>query len=92
MRRVREERERQAVLLFELDVRLGAVGADTEDESDSLDARVAKETGLAARTVRDLRMDLRNEGLVKSQPEKDETGAVTRWLVYRTQARREPES
>jgi len=61
---------------------------DGEQESDSLDARVARETGLAAKTVRNLRSTLKDEGLVKSFPDKDETGAVTRWIVSRTQAPR----
>jgi DNA repair protein RadA/Sms len=60
-----------------------------EQESDALDARVARETGLAAKTVRNTRSELANEGLVKSHPEKDEYGAVLRWIVSRTQAPRE---
>ena len=61
---------------------------DGEQESDALDARVAREAGLAARTARDVRMELSGEGLVKSFPQKDETGAVVRWLVTRSQAPR----
>ena len=59
-----------------------------EQESDPLDARVAKETGLTARTVQNARLELRNEGLVKPRPETDETGAIKRWFVYRTAAPR----
>jgi predicted transcriptional regulator len=59
-----------------------------EKESDSLDARIARETGIAARTARNVRTTLVGEGLVKSFPEKDETGAIVRWLVARTQAER----
>ena len=46
------------------------------------------EAGLAARTARDVRMELSGEGLVKSFPQKDESGAVVRWLVTRSQAPR----
>lgn len=61
---------------------------DGEHESDALDARVARETGLAARTVQNERKALAKEGLVKPTPEKDEFGAVLRWIVSRTQAPR----
>lgn len=59
-----------------------------EQESDTLDARVARETGLAVGTVRNARSELRKEGLLKPHPEKDEYGAVVRWIVSRTQAPR----
>ncbi len=55
-------------------------------ESDELDARIAKESGLSARTVRDLRMELRGEGLIRSIAVKDEFGKVTSWNVSRTNA------
>jgi hypothetical protein len=55
-------------------------------ESDQLDAQVAERVGLSARTVRDIRMTLGKEGRVRSIPEKDEQGAVQRWLVARTNA------
>lgn len=57
-------------------------------ESDELDALVASETGLAARSVRNLRAKLKHDGLVQPIPEKDEHGTVTRWLVARTGAPR----
>jgi AAA domain len=60
-----------------------------EQESDALDARVARETGLAAKTVQNTRSELARDGLVKPHPEKDEHGAVLRWIVARTQASRE---
>lgn len=59
-----------------------------EQDSDAFDARVARETGLSARTVQNVRKELGKEGLVKAAPEKDETGAVTRWKVYRSSALR----
>jgi hypothetical protein len=59
-------------------------------ESDTLDARVARETGLAAGTIRNLRKELSNKGLVKPVPErKDESGTVEKWLVKRTAAPRD---
>ncbi len=54
-----------------------------EHESDELDAHVASVTGLSPRTVRDVRLKLGSEGLVKSKQVKDEFGAVLRWVVYR---------
>lgn len=57
-------------------------------ESDALDARVASETGLAAKTVKNARNALRNEGLIKSYPDKDELGTILRWRVSRTAAPR----
>jgi predicted transcriptional regulator len=61
---------------------------DGDQESDTLDARVARETGLAAKTIRNVRADLKNEGLVKAFPDKDEHGEILRWRVGRTQAPR----
>jgi hypothetical protein len=59
-----------------------------EQESDALDAMVAKETGLNARTIRNLRGELKNAGLIKAVAEKDDAGGVARWKVVRTQAPR----
>ena len=59
-----------------------------DQESDALDARIAQETGLTPRTVRDVRMGLSREGLVRAIPEKDESGEVKRWIVSRTLAPR----
>ena len=61
---------------------------DGEQESDALDARVAAASGISAKTVRNLRAALKNEGLIKAFPDKDEFGEITRWLVTRTQAPR----
>jgi AAA domain-containing protein len=57
-------------------------------ESDQLDARIASETGLAAKTVKNARTKLKDEGLIKVQPEKDDLGTIVRWNVSRTQAAR----
>ena len=57
-------------------------------ESDALDARVAQETGLAAGTVKNARTKLKNDGLIRVFPDKDETGAIERWRVSRTLAPR----
>jgi len=55
-------------------------------ESDQFDADIAHETGLSARTIKDLRGKLGKEGFLRAVPEKDNAGAVTRWLVARTNA------
>ena len=64
-----------------------------EDEgdqvSDALDARVAAATGLKAGTMKNVRLGLKDKGLVKMYADKDEFGAVVRWHVGRTQAPRE---
>ncbi len=68
------------------DLILDILEAEGAQESDNLDARVARETGLAAQTIRNTRSGLGKEGLIKSRSENDETGAFKRWLVSRTQA------
>jgi DNA repair protein RadA/Sms len=55
-------------------------------ESDAVDARVAQETGVAAKTVKNLRSQLKNDGLLAVYPDKDEYGAVVRWNVRLTNA------
>ena len=67
---------------------LDILEAEGAQESDELDARVARETGLAAKTVKNVRTKLKDAGLVKVLPDKDETGAIVRWRVHRTQAER----
>jgi hypothetical protein len=68
---------------------LDILEGEGDQESDALDARVAKETGLSARTVRNLRMQLATDGLVKSQPMHDEPfGPIVGWKVGRTAAPR----
>jgi len=67
---------------------LDILEAEGEQESDALDARVARETGLAAKTVRNARSRLREEGLVLAVPDKDQFGEIKRWLVTRTGAPR----
>jgi hypothetical protein len=61
---------------------------DQTMESDELDARVAREMGLAAKTIQNLRSDLKREGLIKPVPEKDADGVIERWLIVRTGASR----
>jgi hypothetical protein len=58
-------------------------------ESDTLDALVATKTGLAAQTVKNIRVTLKNGGLVRVQPEKDGDGKLLRWIVSRTLAPRQ---
>jgi bifunctional DNA primase/polymerase-like protein/AAA domain-containing protein len=67
---------------------LDILEGEGEQESDALDARVAREAGIAAKTVRNLRTELKDEGLIKSFPEKTESGTVDHWVVSRTQAPR----
>ena len=55
-------------------------------ESDALDARAAAETGLSAKTIKNLRTKLKDEGLIRVLPSKDEHGEIVRWKVSRTQA------
>ena len=57
-------------------------------ESDELDRQVAERTGLASKTVRNIRSDLSGAGLIRSRPEREEAGFVKRWLVERTNASR----
>jgi hypothetical protein len=67
---------------------LDILEGEGEQESDAPDARVAEAAGLTAKTVRNLRGALKNEGLVKTYPEKDETRAIERWMVTRSKAPR----
>lgn len=60
-----------------------------DQESDAFDARVARETGLAVKTIKNARTKLSKvDGLIRNYPEKDEFGEIVRWLVGRTQAAR----
>lgn len=70
------------------DLILDILETDGAQESDTLDARVAQETGLAVKTIKNTRTKLSDQGLVKSQPDKDEHGAILRWRVARTAAPR----
>ena len=67
---------------------LDILDAEGGQESDTLDARVAQETGLAAKTVKNARTKLKDDGLVNVQPDKDEQGTILRWRVTRTGAPR----
>jgi hypothetical protein len=57
---------------------------EVEVESDTLDARVAAATGLAAGSVRNVRGDLKNAGLIKARKDGMDGG----WYVARTLAPR----
>lgn len=63
-------------------------GHDEAQESDQLDAYVARETGLAVKTVKNARTKLTNGGLIKTLPDKDGVGTILCWKVSRTQAAR----
>jgi excisionase family DNA binding protein len=65
---------------------LDLLEGEGDQESDALDARVAAETGLKAGTVKNVRIGLKDDGLVKMYPDKDEHGAILRWNVGRTAA------
>jgi predicted transcriptional regulator len=67
---------------------LDILEAEGDQESDGFDARIASEVGIAAKTARNLRGQLKDTGLIKTYPEKDEFGAILRWKVGRTQAPR----
>jgi AAA domain len=67
---------------------LDILDLEGKQESDALDARVAAETGLAARTIRNLRLELGREGLIRAIPDTDEDGEILRWLVARSRAPR----
>ena len=70
------------------DLILDILEDDRPQESDALDARVANETGLAAQSIKNIRTKLKNDGLIRSFPDKDEHGAISRWRVSRTLAPR----
>lgn len=70
------------------DLLLDILEEEGDQDSDALDAHVAGEHGLSARTVRNVRMELSRQGLIKSVPVKDEDGTVLRWIVRRTAAPR----
>ncbi|HEX5368207.1 MAG TPA: AAA family ATPase [Dehalococcoidia bacterium] len=56
-----------------------------DQNSDVLDAEVAKKVGLAAKTIRNVRAELKSEGLIGVRPIKtEENQMVDHWIVYRT--------
>jgi hypothetical protein len=56
-----------------------------DQNSDQLDGEVAKGVGLAPKTIRNIRTELRDEGLIGIRPVKaDETEMVDHWVVFRT--------
>ena len=61
----------------------------TQIESDALDAQVAASIGISVGTVRNLRTELKDAGLIKPVPIRDEFGTVERWMVARTLAPRQ---
>jgi hypothetical protein len=71
------------------DLILDVLEQDGDQESDTLDARIAAETGLTARTVQNQRVELKNAGLIRNVAVRDEIGGeVKRWKVVRTEAPR----
>ena len=67
---------------------LDILDAEGTQESDTLDARVAAETGLSVKTIKNIRVKLADDGLIRARPDKDELGTIVRWNVSRTQAPR----
>jgi hypothetical protein len=67
---------------------LDILDEEGDQESDALDARVSLETGLAAKTIKNTRTKLKDAGLIRVHPDKDEHGTIVRWRVTRTQAPR----
>jgi hypothetical protein len=67
---------------------LDILDAEGEQDGDTLDARVAKKAGLAAKTVQNLRVELGKAGLTRAVPVKDENGMLASWSVARTGAPR----
>jgi hypothetical protein len=74
------------------DLILDVLEREGDQPSDALDARIAAETGLSARSVQNLRKELGKDGagLIRSFPNKDEHGRTTGWMVGRTSAPRQP--
>jgi hypothetical protein len=61
-------------------------------ESDAFDALIAERAHVAAKTVRNLRGDLKNKGWLRAIPERDEVGGeVSRWYVELTNAALAPD-
>jgi hypothetical protein len=67
---------------------LDILDAEGAQESDAFDARLARETGLAVGTIKNLRTKLKDDGLLKNYPDKDDDGTVSRWMVKRSNAPR----
>jgi hypothetical protein len=67
---------------------LDILESEGDQESDTLDARVAQAAGLKAGTIKNIRIGLSDDGLIKMYPDKDEHGSILRWNVGRTGAPR----
>lgn len=68
---------------------LDILEAEGVQESDAFDARIAKETSLSAKTVRNIRGSLKTAGLITAfVGEKNEDATVAKWHIRRTQAPR----
>lgn len=71
------------------EVILDILDQEGRQESEAFDARIAHLAGVTAKTVRNLRGELKNQGLVKAVPEKDpDTQMVSSWWIERTKAPR----
>ena len=70
------------------DLILDILENEGEQGSDALDARIAEATGITAGTAKNQRQTLKNEGLIRNVPIRDEQGAIKTWNVARTAAPR----
>jgi hypothetical protein len=67
---------------------LDILETEGDKESDGFDARIANETGITAKTVRNIRGQLSDAGLIGARPDKNDDGLVLQWQIYRTLAPR----
>jgi len=59
--------------------------------SKALSEEIAAETGISASTIEEAKTWLKNKGLIRFNPERDEAGKVRSWRVLRTDVKRPPE-
>jgi AAA domain len=81
VKRSRRTSRSDSARVLVLEILRNEIGAQME--SDALDTEVARRTGLAAKTVRNVRNELRNQGLLKAIPvggTLEEGGGVKVWL------------
>jgi VirE N-terminal domain/AAA domain len=60
-------------------------------KSKALSEEIAAETGISASTIEEAKTWLKNKGLIRFNPERDEAGKVKSWQVLRTDVKRPPE-
>ena len=60
-------------------------------KSKALSEEIAAEMGISASTIEEAKTWLKNKGLIRFNPERDEAGKVRSWRVLRTDVKRPPE-